>query len=261
MRKLWIGTNVLRFVSGNVARIEALAFAILIKQHRINSEITDASLRRLKEEFGCGYNTLRRAVANGLDSGFLRKEGNSLIANRLHDNLHLSYCLKARFFVDAVNNCRKHKLSLQSVIKIIEVAITVNQVCMIQDCADTHERATSGQSVRAIRNARKRESRMLRGTSYNEDFVGLSNLQIQKLIGKKAHTAIRVVKQAILQGLIEKRWRMKFINTNGDPCNFVTANYVDDAKIIVSLRHRSVFERTSNVYSTKSCLVMRTNNA
>ena len=56
MRDLYISIGILRSIEGDKYLIEAVAFAVLIKQHRINSLITNATHRKLKTVFGRGEN-------------------------------------------------------------------------------------------------------------------------------------------------------------------------------------------------------------
>ena len=251
MRDLYISIGILRSIEGDKHLIEAVAFAVLIKQHRINSLITNATHRKLKTEFGIGTKRLQRVLADGLSSGFLRKEGEDLIANKLHEKTNLTYCMKAEYFEDAVISNKHNRLTLNGVIRIIETAILYNHVKMIQDCKDTHGIATSN-DLKAVKQARKRESRMLSGGSYNEGYKGLSNGTIVKLIGKKVGTAIKVVKKAIHLNLVTKHWRFDFFDIDGGHVTAYAKNYFEDMGYIVSLAHRAVYKRLSNEYAIKS---------
>lgn len=247
MRKLWIGTNVIRFVAGHRDRIDALAFAIMVKQERRNSLILNASQRNLKRIFHIGADTLRRVVEDGLKWGFLRKEGNNLIANKICENKKLGYLVKRVLFLEAKYKKNRNHLTLSSVRSIVEEAILVNQVSMQQSCADTHIRATSGITVGSIRNARKRESRML-NDEYCDDYTGLSNWRIQQLIGRKHGKAVKVVKTAIRHKLISKRVREKEFNIPGETYGPVMRAMMQGTNVIVWVQMRSARIRLSNEY-------------
>ncbi len=251
MRDLYIKVGTLRSIEGDKFLIEAVAFAVLIKQHRISSLITEATHRKLKTEFGIGTERLQRVLANGLSSGFLRKEDGNLIANKLHGDTNLAYCMKAEYFADAVNSNWRKRLTLNAVVRIIETAILYNHVKMIQDCKDTHGIANSN-DLKAVKQARKRESSMLSGGSYNEGYKGLSNGTIVKLIGKKVGTAIKVAKKAIHLNLVTKHWRFDFFDIDGGHVTAYAKNYFEDMGYIVSLAHRAVYKRLSNEYAIKS---------
>lgn len=255
--------NILRWVVGNKDRIDALAFSILIKQAHVNSLITRATQRKLKALFGMGTEKLRKLVADGLSSGFLRKEGDNLIANRLHENNGLVYCMEEWLFNDAISRSKRRKLTLCGVRKMIETAILYNQVSMQKSCEDTHYSASSKSNpLSAIKRAAKREKSMLRGKSYNERFRGLSNYSIQKLIGRAKSTAIKVVKNAVQLNLLRKNWKVDYFIVNGDACTYYAQSLFDqeDIRIIVDLRRRSVYARFSNIYSIKTDLMKLVNN-
>lgn len=253
MRDLYIKVGTLRSIEGDKFLIEAVAFAVLIKQHRISSLIMEATHRKLKTEFGIGTERLQRVLANGLSSGFLRKEGGNLIANKLHGDTNLAYCMKAEYFEDAIMSSKHNRLTLNGVIRIIETAILYNHVNMIQDCKDTHSIAHSN-DLKAVKRARKRESRMLSSGSYNEGYKGLSNGTITKLIGKKVGTAIKVAKKAIQLNLVSKQWRFDFFDVDGKHVTAYAREYFEfeDMGYIVSLAHRAVYKRLSNEYVIKS---------
>ena len=248
MRKLWIGTETIRFVAGHRDRIDALAFAIMIKQERRNSLILNATQRNLKKIFHVGADKLRRLIRDGERLGFLRWYGKSLIANKVCQNKHLGYIVSSeRFFEASTAQDGRLSLSLTKARNIIEEAIIVNQVSMQDSCKDTHNRATAGTSARAIRSAQKRERRMLRN-GFCDDFAGLSNIRIQQLIDRKHKKAIGVVKDAIRHGLISKHVREKELVVNGEAYNAVTRHYLQDTNVIVWVKMRSARIRRSNEY-------------
>lgn len=246
MRKLLVGTDMLRFVAGNRDRIDALAFAIMIKQERINSTITGTSQRNLKKIFHMGSDTLRRVIENGMKYGFLRREGNRIIANKICRNKKLGYNIKRSFFVEAKHRNGSH-LTLSNVRTIVEEAIIVNQISMQQSCADTHDRATDGHTRKSVRDARKRESRMLK-QPYCDGYTGLSNLRIQQLIGRKHGKAVKVVKQAIIHKLVSKRIRMTEFNVPGETYSPVMRAMMQGTNIIVWVENRCARIRLSNEY-------------
>ena len=263
MRKLLVSVNILRWVVGSKDRIDALAFAILIKQAHVNSLITNATQRKLKALFGVGTEKLRKLVADGLSSGFLRREGDNLIANRLHEKAGLVYCMEKWLFNDAVSKSKRRKLTLCGVRKMIETAILYNHVSMQKSCEDTHCVASSeSKPLNAIKRAKKREKCMLRGESYDERFRGLSNCRIQQLIGRAKSTAVKVVKNAVQLNLLRKKWRVDYIFANGDACTYYAQNLFneEDLHIIVDLKRRSVYTRLSNTYSVKTDLMKLVNN-
>lgn len=246
VRKLWIGTETLRFVAGNRDKIDALAFAIMVKQERINSTITNCSQRNLKKVFHMGSDTLRRVIDDGLEYGFLRRDGNRLVANKICQNKKLGYKIARQIFIEAKYKNGDH-LTLSNVRTIIEEAIIVNQISMQQSCTDTHNRATNGQTTQSIRAARKRESRMLK-RQYCNDYNGLSNLRIQQLIDRKHGKAVKVVKQAISHKLVSKRIRMTEFNVPGETYSPVMRAMMKGTNVIVWVQARCARIRLSNEY-------------
>lgn len=262
MRTLLISTYTLRLVVGNKEGIDALAFAVLIKQSRVNSLITHATQRKLKSVFGIGADKLKRLITDGIKLGFLRKENDSLIANRLHGDKGLCYTMRGEQFDDAVRSSKRGKLTLVGVRRMICTAILYNQVSMQQSCEDTQKKASGSASLVEVKRARKRERSMLSGKSYDERFRGLSNKRIQKLIGRKKSTAVKVVRNAVGSGLLNKKWRVEYFLVSGDSFTHY-ANSLherEDLHIIVDFRRRSMYTRFSNVYSIKTDLMKLANN-
>lgn len=260
MRRLLISVHILRYIVGNKDRIDALAFAILIKQHRVNSLITHATQRKLKSLFGIGADKLRKVIADGLNSGFLRREGDSLVANRLHTNHCLCYQMTKGLFDDAISRSRKNKLTLIGVRRLIETAIIYNTVSMQESCEDTHSFASNSHDLKAIKRARKRENSMLSGTSYDQKRRLLSYARIQALIGRGKSLAIKDAKIAVWLNLLVKTWKVEHHYVNGKVSTYKTGNLRDDAHIIVSMRCNSVWTQFSNIYHIKTDLMKMSNN-
>ena len=259
MRKLRIGTDTIRFVAGYKDRIDALAFAILIKQKRINSTITNATQRKLKEVFGMGSDKLKRVIDDGIELGFLRREGGNIIANKLHSGNGLSLMMKSNWFVSAKNKNKKKKLKLAGVRSMIEVLIVTNQVSMQNSCRDTHNSATDGKDVREIRSARKRERRMLK-RNYNAKFTGLSNIRIQQLIGRKHNKAVKIVKTAIAKGLLKKQVREKVFDLVGVSLDTLSKAMLRDNNIVVWAQNHSGSLRFSNEYLYVGKIINKANH-
>ncbi len=259
MRKLWIGTHVLRFVAGHRNRIDALAFAILVKQERRNSLITNATRRKLKELFHMGSDKLKQVIEDGVKCSFLRWEGNNLIANKVCLQKGLGYMISRKLFLEAKFRNKNGLLTLSAVRTIIEEAIIVNQINMQNNCSDTHVRATEAKSVKTVRAAKKRESRMLNG-KYCEDYVGLSNARIQALIGRSHGKASKAVKNAISHNLISKKVRIYETSIPGDSCTPVLRAAMRGTNIVIWVEMRCARLYLSNVYSYRGKNILKVNH-
>lgn len=237
-------------VAGSKDRIDALAFAILIKQERINSLITNPTQKKLKELFGMGADKLRKVIKDGVECGFIRYDGKSLVACKLHTNKFYSVVLKKDWFDEAKKNNKKKRLTLTDVRAIIETMIIVNQIKMQNDCEDTHNRATSPSCTAELRSAKRRERRMLQH-DFCDQFTGLSNIRIQQLIARKKGKAIKTIKSAINKELLTKRMREVTLSVEGKDFTSLVKCILEELypNAIVSMRNRYAFLRFSNVYS------------
>lgn len=260
MKKLRVSTETLRFVTGHQDRIDALAFALFIKEKRQNSLITNVTNAKLMKTFGMGMNTLKRVIDDGLKFGFLRYEGKNLIANKLHDNKSLTILLKRDFFVEQAKRNSKYKLTFCGIRSIVEESVVVNHVKIVCDCRDTHNRATSGCTTSSIRCAKKRESRMLRGVSYNDNYIGISNNRIQQIIGRKCNRAVNIVKQAIKHGLISKQVREIPFHIKGETYGPVMRAAMQGTNVIVWVQARSARIRLSNEYYYLGDIINKANH-
>lgn len=260
MRKLRVGVDWLRFVAGHQDRIDALSFALFIKEIRINSVITNATQTKLKKVFGMSSDTLKRVIATGLRFGFLKWEGKSLISNSLHDNKTESILLKRFLFIEQASMSKRHKLTLCGVRAIVEEALFVNHVKMLDDCVDTHVRAISGNTTNAVRRAKKRESRMLRTSSFKEGCTGLSNKRIQKLIDRKANRAVEVSKRAVRHGLVSKKVREIPFHKEGETYGPVMRAAMRGTNVIVWVQARSARIRLSNEFHYKGTIIEKSHH-
>lgn len=260
MRKLRVSVNYLRFVAGHQDRIDALAFALFIKEVHVNSIITNATQSRLKKIFGMSSDTLRKVINTGIRYGFLKWEGKNLIANKLHDNRTHSIILKRFWFIEQAKISKREKLTLCGIRAIVEEALFVNHVKVLDDCADTHVRATSGKTTNAIRCAKKRESRMLQTLSYNDGYTGISNKRIQKLIDRKSNRAVEVCKRAIRHGVVSKRVREIPFHKEGETYGPIMRAAMQGTNIIVWVQARSARIRLSNEFLYKGTIIEKSHH-
>ena len=242
-------------------RIDALAFAILIKQKRINSLITNPTERKLKKLFGMGADKLSQVIRVGLECGFLRYDGGSLVACKLHTNDFLSAIAKRDWFEEAKENNKLKRLTIAGIRNIIEALLVVNQVKMQNDCIDTHNRATSPRNTAELRSARRRESRMLK-RDFCDKFTGLSNIRIQQIIARKRGKAIKAVKFAISKGLLSKKVREVTLNVEARDFSSLVRKVLEELypNVVVSLRNRTACLRFSNVYQYTGDIINRSHH-
>lgn len=211
MRKLRIDAlEAVKYVADADA-LEALAFAILVKQTFVSSSINDISFRHIKKTLHVGTNTARRCIANGIKLGFLRRgnNGRRLIANKLHEK-GWSATVSRAMFGKATRTSKqtgRRILTISRLKDIIREVVLLNHIRKQNDCTDTHNiRQGKAKSSRDIRRARRRESRMLK-TEFREQYIGLSNLRIMKILGAKRGKALSVIKTLIDEKLITRRLR------------------------------------------------------
>jgi hypothetical protein len=70
-------------ISAGSHEFECFAFAVLVKLTYGSSCIHNATVRRCKALFGIGSTKMSRILRHGVENGYLRREGNNIIANPL----------------------------------------------------------------------------------------------------------------------------------------------------------------------------------
>ena len=181
MRRIYLSIDLAREVVTHKEQLEALAFAILIKQKFVSSVIEDATVRRCKSLFGMGTTKISRLIKNGLQYGFLERQGNDIIA------------LKVR--TKGMNNklyftSRKYKLS--EIIDLIRKTVILNTIRKQNYTVDTIKKANNPTTLAEAKSKKLKEWRK-RGLVPVSS--GLSNSGVMQLTSTKRYRAKRLLKQ------------------------------------------------------------------
>lgn len=229
-------------------RLSAFCLCLKVKLLFRSSDLKFTSYNQAAKVLHLDNGKLKLLLTLGCEYGYFRKEVNKAgniryIANKIHNNDEYSY----RTREDDLKKCSFPELKA-----LVRRAVLENHVAIIENCANTHRRATDGDSAKQIRSNRKRERRML-SKPYNERYVGLSYEKITKVINGSTYQACKAVKNLSKRCILQKEARCEFLEASPTACIYNHA-YRDQwgNQIIICERYRAAMLVRSNTYAVCS---------
>lgn len=244
--RIRIGIKEARAALSDKRRLDAFCLCLKVKFLFRSSDLKFRSYNQAAKVLHIDNNKLKQLLVFGEEYGYFRKETDSLgnvryIANKIHNNKEYSY----RTRDDDTKKCTFPELKA-----LVRRAVLENHVAIIGDCANTHRRASDGDSVKQIRSNQKRERRML-SKEYNERYIGLSYDKITKVINGSTYQAYKAVKNLSARCILQKSHRCEFLN-NVAPAACAYNRAYSDAygnQIVICPKNRVAMLVRSNTYS------------
>lgn len=211
--------------------MESLAFAMMVKLTFVNSRIKDATVKRCKEIFGIGSARMCRIIKNGIQYGYIRREGNTIIANSLKSekSYHFHNDFEALTASRTKNKSQNEdkdksdkkdevqcKYKLKDVIALIHEAVLLNHISKQSECSDTINTLQDPKTLKQFKKAKKWQGRMR--LCKDKACERLSNKRIMDI----THTSLYHSRN-IIRSIVRKRWALKrdvIIPTEIDKDNF-----------------------------------------
>ncbi len=185
---------------------ESLAFAMLVKLTFVNSKIKGATINRCKKIFGIGSARMCRIIKNGIQLGYLRREGNTIVANSLKSEKQYHFhndfeALTASRTKDGDKEVQC-KYKLKEMIALIREAVLLNHISKQSECADTIKSLQEPKTSKELKKAKKWQKRMR--LSKDKSCELLSNRRIMDVIKSSLYHSRKTIRS-----IVRKRWALK----------------------------------------------------
>ena len=199
MKTLNISLDILKEAIQDKSRLESLAYALQLKGMFRSGDLHYRKQGDLKALFRMGNIKLSRCINNGLKYGYLRLDGDLLIANNLQDR-----SMHVKVNISDFNN-KNSNIRIQ---RSLRKACIVNQIRVIETINHTFIKARG--KVTSPKDYKNRGSyeKQLRGYGLkaNSKTKGrLSYIRIAELSNVGRKTAIALINELIAEGVISKQ--------------------------------------------------------
>ncbi len=189
------------------SRLEAFAFALMIKARFVSSSLIDKNTKKkhLKSLFHIGDAKLSRCLKNAEKFGYIRKEGDTIIASKLYTDNENVFRIKLKD--------DNQLIPIKELERLIRSSVFLNHVKLVSDLNDKQKRQHTGK----ICKRKSSETNWCEQGKY--ELRGISYWTISNLMKVSRRSAIRMVKHLNHIGVINKRHMLttfedKFVETD-----------------------------------------------
>lgn len=191
-------------------RFDGYTLAFLIKLTMVSGRINNARLDRMCAILHMGKQTVSRCLKSALRYGYVRREGNDVIANATRrDRLDHLYPLtkkldrleKHKTEEDYIPECPIKFTKLKDVFRKIVIE---NHVTKQNDFSNTIECSVNPQSEKQFKRARRRIKRMCKGEVVS-DTDRLSNIRAASIMRCSKSKAKVIVKELVEGNILTKK--------------------------------------------------------
>lgn len=202
--------------------IESLAFAMMVKLTFVNSKIKRATVKRCKSIFGIGSARMCRIIRNGIKYGYLRREGDMIVANSLkseksyhfHKDFEALTASRTEMDEDGEIQC---KYKLNDIIALIREAVLLNHISKQSECTDTINTLQNPKTNKQLKKAKKWQGRMR--LNKDKSCERLSNKRIMDITRTSLYYS-----RKLIRSIVGKKWALKrevIIPTDIRPEDFI----------------------------------------
>ncbi len=188
---------------------EALAFAMLVKLTFVNSMIKDATVKRCKKIFGIGSARMCRIIKNGINNGYLKRDGNTITAcpikseKQYHFHNDFEALTASRTEHEREDGDEVQcKYKLKEMVALIREAVLLNHISKQSECADTIKSLQAPKTSKGLKKAKKWKKRMR--LLEDKACERLSNRRIMDI----THSSLYCSRKTI-RSIVGKRWALK----------------------------------------------------
>lgn len=227
---------------GSKEREEALAFAISIKFRFVSSTLKGnyTTKKHLKTLFKIGDKKLTRILDNAVDFGYIRFDGDRIIANKLYSDLDLTYTIH----VD-----RKILLNKDAV-KLLRHAVAVNHVGILTFYSDRKNRQANPKTIGDVK--------MRNGKQYFS--TGISNYRMAEVLSCKVWKAKQILKELTVKGTFTKKEQYKPTLIKGHINLRIWNQFANDG-VFIKRRNGILVQQLANKYTLNDKTLIRFFNA
>lgn len=171
--------------------MDGLLFAYMIKTTFVSGRVHNASISRICHVLGIGNRVACRGLKSALKHGYVRREGNDIIANRLYSRKDYVYPLQ----IDIKRN-KKCPFKFIQLRKIIRKVVIENHISKQNDFSYTIECSVNPHNIKQYKRAKRRIKRMSYGP-IAENTDRLSNRRVMEIANLKRSTAKSIVREMV----------------------------------------------------------------
>lgn len=227
---------------GSKEREEALGFAMSIKFRFVSSTLKDkyTTKKHIKALFKIGDKKLTRILDNAVGFGYIRFDGDRIIANKLYSDLDLTYTIH----VD-----RKILLNKDAV-KLLRHAVAVNHVGILTFYSDRKNRQANPKTIGDVK--------MRNGKQYFS--TGISNNRMAEVLSCKVWKAKQILKELTTKGTFTKKEQYKPVLINGHLNLRIWNQFANDG-VFIKRRNGILVQQLANSYNLNDKTLIRFFNA
>ena len=179
--------------------LDGLIFAYMIKTTFVSGRINNATIRRVCHALGIGNTICRRGLKSALERGYVRYEGNDLIAANINKRLDYLYPIQKelkRKSERAISETPHCPFKFTELRKIVREAIIENHILKQNDFSNTIKCSVNPHSKEQLRRAKRRIKRMC-SKPIVENGDRLSHKRVMEVANLKRSTAKTLMREMV----------------------------------------------------------------
>lgn len=187
--------------------LDGFIFAYMIKTTFVSGRINNATTRRVCEFLGIGNRIYRRGLESALKRGYVRYDGNDLIAVNINKRLDYLYPIqkelkrKSERAISEIPHCPFKFTELR---KIIRKAIIENHILKQNDFCNTIKCSVNPHSKEQLKRAKRRIKRMC-SKPIVENGDRLSHRRVMQVANLKRSTAKTLMREMVKSKRLTKK--------------------------------------------------------
>lgn len=191
-------TEAIEVIKSNEA-FDGFIFAYMIKLTFVSGRINNATIRRVCHALGIGNTICRRGLKSALERGYVRQEGNDIIAVNINNRLDYVYPItknlkrKSERTADDSIRCPFKFTELR---KIIRKAVIENHILKQNDFSNTHGCSVNPRCKKQYLRAKRRIKRMC-NKPIVENGDRLSHKRVMDVANIKRSTAKNLMREMV----------------------------------------------------------------
>lgn len=178
--------------------MDGFIFAYMVKTTFVSGRIHDASISRICEVLGIGNRVARRGLKSALGHGYMRREGNDIIANRLYKRKDYVYPLQ----IEIIRG-KKCPFRFTQLRRIIREVVIENHISKQEDFCNTIECSVNPTAHKPYVRAKRRIKRMCK-KEIAENTDRLSNRRIMEIANLRRSTAKSIMREMVKSKTLSK---------------------------------------------------------
>lgn len=208
MTTIHVDLNLAKEVVGDNDKLHALAFCVQIKgmyrSGRLHLRTKDETyLRRLMKLFGVGYYTITKWIKDATEYGYVRKDGDYLVANKIRFGRDRTFKMK---FAKDFDFAKNHS----DVVDAIRSAHLCNHIHKNEETYNTHLKASG--KVKASNKAFKNARALATKYGVREATGRISYIRIAAILNVTRNKAIKLVQNLVNNGILGKSYYFQEID-------------------------------------------------